>query len=104
MLTGREQRTLAAIERDLVTEEPTLHRALAGGSLRPLRGGRVRRGLRAPLRSAGVRIGAVVIVLGAGFAAFVVGELCGLVVPIVVGALVSGIGPLGACWWLRRRP
>lgn len=102
MLTVREQQKLGAIDRDLIAEEPLLHRALAGLSLRPLRGGRIRHVLCAPLRRPGVRIGTVAVVLCAGIAAFVVGELSGMVVLIVAGALISGIGPLAACWWLRR--
>lgn len=102
-LTPSERRRVAEIERHLAAEEEPLQRALAAMSLRPLRCGRLRQIVTAPTRRPGLRLAMVVVVLCAGVAALVAGEITGTIALIVPGALVSGLGPIAVCWSLCRR-
>jgi hypothetical protein len=102
-LTPSERHRVAEIERHLAAEEPPLQRALAAMSLRPLRCGRLRQIVTAPTRRPGLRLAMMVVVLCAGVAALVAGELTGTIALLVSGALVSGIGPIAVCWSLCRQ-
>lgn len=98
-LSERERQWLAEIESRLIDDEPNLHHALAGMSLRPLRVATSVATVRTAVRSCRATIVLSLLTLAAGVALLVAGLAAGAPLMALAGMVAAQFGP----WLVARR-